>query len=249
MYGLGKQRFSFVWNLKPELLVRKYALYLEVMQHWRKVLPGRVIDIRYEDLVEEPEIALKMIIQAIGAKWDPTVLNYHEANRPLGLLTISQSQVRKKLTKKHQGAWRKYASHLGEIAAEWQKHLPKLRQLDALPFKDQINWEFDVNWPYEKGALARKKDVKNPAPILSPVKAPTVSPRKFAKVNSDKFLSTGDHKDIEDSNGVLEHSYDDGFDADGYISCHGNGGDECIDIEGDAEPRNGPTALEEWFQS
>jgi hypothetical protein len=80
-----------------------------------------------------------------------------------------------------------------------------------------------------------------------------VSQRKFAKVNSDKFLSTGDYNDIEDSNDVLEHSYDDGFDADGYISCHGNDGDECIDIEGevegDAEPRNGPTALEEWFQS
>lgn len=34
------------WSLDPAHLSLQYALYLEIMQHFRKVLPGRVVDIR-----------------------------------------------------------------------------------------------------------------------------------------------------------------------------------------------------------
>ena len=53
-----------VWTLDVETLVVEYSLYLEIIQHYRNILPrqGRLIDISYEALVTNPEAVIKDII-------------------------------------------------------------------------------------------------------------------------------------------------------------------------------------------
>jgi len=47
------------------------------------------------------------------------------------------------------GSWRKYANHLEQIKVLFQKHLPELQRLNALPFPETLNWEMKEDFPYD----------------------------------------------------------------------------------------------------
>jgi hypothetical protein len=96
-----------------ELLGRHYQEYRRVMKHWHRVLPGRVIDVVYEDLVRDPEPQIRRLLEACGLPWDSRCLKPHENPRPV--LTASMSQLRFPI---HGGAiqrWRHYEKHLGPL--------------------------------------------------------------------------------------------------------------------------------------
>ena len=80
------------WSLSVEHLVSVYVQYLEIMNHFRKVLPGRVLDVSYEQLVADPERVMKNIIAKLKLDWDPNVLQFHKTNRTVH--THSMAQVR-----------------------------------------------------------------------------------------------------------------------------------------------------------
>ena len=65
------------WALDQESLAFEYLNYLEVMDHYRTVLPGRIIDISYEQLVTSPKDVLKPLLQRLGLPWDDDVLQFH----------------------------------------------------------------------------------------------------------------------------------------------------------------------------
>ncbi|HEY2891121.1 MAG TPA: sulfotransferase [Dongiaceae bacterium] len=96
-----------------EFLGRHYQEYRRVMNYWHRVLPGRVIDVVYEDLVRDPEPQIRRLLAACGLPWDPRCLRPHENPRPV--LTASLSQLRSPI---HGGAihrWRRYEQHLGPL--------------------------------------------------------------------------------------------------------------------------------------
>lgn len=53
-----------VWTLDMETLLVEYTLYLEIIQHYRNILPrqGRLIDVSYEAIVTNPEAVIKDIV-------------------------------------------------------------------------------------------------------------------------------------------------------------------------------------------
>jgi len=58
-----------------------YRLYEDLMRHWRRVLPVKVMENRYEDLVLEPEASARRLVEAAGIAWDPAVLAFHQSDR------------------------------------------------------------------------------------------------------------------------------------------------------------------------
>ena len=96
-----------------ELLGRHYQEYRRVMKYWHQVLPGRVIDVVYEDLVRDPEPQIRRLLPACDLPWDARCLKPHENPRPV--LTASLTQLRPPI---HDGAiqrWRRYEKHLGPL--------------------------------------------------------------------------------------------------------------------------------------
>jgi tetratricopeptide (TPR) repeat protein len=94
-------------------LARLYHGYRDVMEHWEKVLPGRVTHIRYEDMVTDlPGIAPK-IIEKVGVPWDPTVLDYHKKKHAVN--TLSTTQVRKGVYSHHFKGWKRYEEFLAPL--------------------------------------------------------------------------------------------------------------------------------------
>jgi tetratricopeptide (TPR) repeat protein len=98
-------------------LGRYYRQYRALMAHWHDVLPpGRILDVRYEDLVAAPEDVARRIVSHCGLDWDPRCLDFHRSQRPVR--TASAVQVRKPIHRNSVERWRKYEAFLGPLLAE-----------------------------------------------------------------------------------------------------------------------------------
>jgi tetratricopeptide (TPR) repeat protein len=95
-------------------LGRYYTKYVELMEHWRTVLPaGRVLDIQYEDLIADFEPQARRVVEYCGLAWHKNCLAFHKTDRPVR--TASATQVRKPIYKTSIGRWRVYGEHLAPL--------------------------------------------------------------------------------------------------------------------------------------
>jgi hypothetical protein len=100
-------------------LGRYYRGYQKLMAHWHRVLPvGRILDVRYEDVVADLEGQARQIIAHCGLEWDPRCLAFHETERPVR--TASATQVRKPIYRSAIGRWRVYEEFLDPLLTELQ---------------------------------------------------------------------------------------------------------------------------------
>ncbi len=91
-----------------------YKRYEHLMAHWRSVLPaGRILDVRYEDVVADLEGEARRIISHCGLIWDDRCLSFHKTDRPVR--TASATQVRQPIYKSAIGRWRVYEEQLGTL--------------------------------------------------------------------------------------------------------------------------------------
>ena len=90
------------------------ALEIErLADHWRKVLPLRMLTIDYEKLVADLEGESRRMIDFLGLDWEPACLEFHKTERPI--MTASGWKVRQPLFTRSIGRWRKYEPHLGPL--------------------------------------------------------------------------------------------------------------------------------------
>jgi tetratricopeptide (TPR) repeat protein len=95
-------------------LGRYHRRYRQLMAHWRRVLPpGRILDVRYEDVVADLEGQARRIIAHCGLAWSEACLSFHETERPVR--TASASQVRQPIYQTAVGRWRVYEDFLGRL--------------------------------------------------------------------------------------------------------------------------------------
>jgi tetratricopeptide (TPR) repeat protein len=92
-------------------LGRYYRRYERLMAHWRRVLPaGRILELRYEDVVADLEQQARRIIAYCGLPWDDRCLSFHETDRPVR--TASATQVRQPIYTSAIGRWHAYEQHI-----------------------------------------------------------------------------------------------------------------------------------------
>jgi tetratricopeptide (TPR) repeat protein len=95
-------------------LGRYHRRYQALMAHWRGVLPkGRILDVRYEDVVADLESQARRILDHCGLVWDPRCLEFHRTERPVR--TASAAQVRQPIYQGSVGRWRVYEPDLGPL--------------------------------------------------------------------------------------------------------------------------------------
>jgi len=96
---------------------RYYRRYQRLMEHWNCVLPvGRILQVRYEDVVANVEREARRIITHCGLDWDERCLAFERTQRPVR--TISATQVRRPIYETAIGRWRMYEPFLGPLLAE-----------------------------------------------------------------------------------------------------------------------------------
>jgi tetratricopeptide (TPR) repeat protein len=108
-FAMYKQPFfSFAFTFED--LGSYYLAYDKLMQHWRKVLGDRLIEINYEDLVAKQEPETRLLLQKLGLDFEPACLNF-EKNKAASA-TASSVQVREKIHSRSVNRWTHYARHL-----------------------------------------------------------------------------------------------------------------------------------------
>jgi len=95
-------------------LGRQYLRYSKLMKHWHNVLPsGRILDVRYENNINDHEHEARRILDYLGLPWDPSCLKFHESDR--AVRTASVVQVRKPIYSSSVNRWKHFDKHLGTL--------------------------------------------------------------------------------------------------------------------------------------
>jgi hypothetical protein len=116
-YAIYKFLFNdaYPWSYDLEDIVRYYVAYRGLMDHWRSILPaGRIIEIVYEDVVEDLEGESRALIAKLGLEWEAACLSFHE--NEAATFTGSAAQVRRKVYSSSIGSWRRHQARLANVA-------------------------------------------------------------------------------------------------------------------------------------
>ena len=104
--GLG-----FSYNQKE--LGTYYNLYLDLMEHWKKVVPNSFYEAKYEEIIENPDKQIKKIIEFCDLPWEESCLSFHKNKTPIK--TMSTAQARQPIYKGSINSFDKFAPFLTEL--------------------------------------------------------------------------------------------------------------------------------------
>ena len=108
LFASGQQ---FTYSLED--IARYYRTYVELMAHWQTVLPGRILRVQHEELVDEFEPQVRRILDFCGLDFEPACLDFHKSARRVH--TASSEQVRRPINREGFDQWRRYESWLGAL--------------------------------------------------------------------------------------------------------------------------------------
>ncbi|HVN45478.1 MAG TPA: sulfotransferase [Steroidobacteraceae bacterium] len=111
-FGIYKQLFArgqeFAYSIAD--IARYYRTYVELMEHWDRVLPGRVLRVQHEDVVADLEGGVRRILEHCGLPFEPACLEFHRTAR--SVRTASSEQVRQPIFREGLDQWRHYETWL-----------------------------------------------------------------------------------------------------------------------------------------
>lgn len=110
-----KTYFAETPNCSDDLagLGRYYRRYERLMHHWRAMLPGRILDIPYEDLVADQEGTTRRILDFCKLPWEDACLTFFKTKRPVHAASIAR--VRRPIDTAAVRRWRHYEHHLAPL--------------------------------------------------------------------------------------------------------------------------------------
>jgi hypothetical protein len=94
------------WANDPDHVASRFAEYRRMTAHWSEVLPVRILEVDYEDTVNDFEKVARRLIEWSGLEWEQACLDFHQSRRPVR--TASVTQVRQPLYKRSAGRWKNY---------------------------------------------------------------------------------------------------------------------------------------------
>jgi tetratricopeptide (TPR) repeat protein len=115
------ESIDWAWDLED--CARRAVEIERLLDHWRAVLPGPVLEIGYEALVQNIEEESRRLIAFLGLDWDPACLMFHKTERPVA--TASAQQVRQPVFAGSIGKWRRYEAHSGPMLRILEGHSPE----------------------------------------------------------------------------------------------------------------------------
>lgn len=101
-------------------LGRFYNFYRALMQHWNAVLPGRIYDLSYEQLIANPRDEIKALLEFCELPFDQRCIDFHRNERAVN--TMSAAQVKRPINKDSIERWSAYKEYLAPLANELVFH-------------------------------------------------------------------------------------------------------------------------------
>lgn len=117
----GAEMYPYSYNL--DTLAEYYLQYHELMKFWNDAFGSNIINIKYEDLVQDPNKEFSSIFKHCDLQWHSERLDYHDKNTAVG--TASAAQVRQPIYTSSIQKWRKFEPHIEPLKT-------KLKMLDLI---------------------------------------------------------------------------------------------------------------------
>jgi tetratricopeptide (TPR) repeat protein len=105
------QEFTY----SSEDIARYYRTYLELMRHWDEVLPGRILRVGHEAVVDDLEGNVRRILDFCGLDFEPACVEFHKTER--SVRTASSEQVRQPIFREGLDQWTHYEPWLAPLKA------------------------------------------------------------------------------------------------------------------------------------
>jgi tetratricopeptide (TPR) repeat protein len=96
-----------------EDIARYYRTYLDLMRHWDEVLPGGILRVHYEDVVEDLEGSVRRMLDFCGLPFEAQCIDFHRTLRSVS--TASSEQVRQPIFREGLEQWKNYEAWLGPL--------------------------------------------------------------------------------------------------------------------------------------
>ena len=114
-FGNLKQLFANgqEFTYSTEDIARYYRTYLELMEHWDAVLPGRVLRVQHESVVDDLEGNVRRILDFCGLGFEPACVEFHKTRR--SVRTASSEQVRQPIFREGLEQWKHYERWLAPL--------------------------------------------------------------------------------------------------------------------------------------
>ena len=131
-FSMFKQLFAqgqeFTYGLKEA--GSYYNSYLKLMNHWDNVLPGKILTVNNEDVIDDLEGQVRRLLNFLEIPFEQNCISFHETDR--SVRTASSEQVRQPINKKGQGRWKPYAEHLKPLMNSLDKNLLHQKDIDLI---------------------------------------------------------------------------------------------------------------------
>jgi len=111
-FSAFKQLFQFgsEWSYKLEHIGEYYRAYLDLMEHWDRMLPGKVYRVNYELLVQQPEVEIRNLLAWLELPFEEACVTPHQNVR--AVRTASSEQVRQPIYRDAVEHWKLFETHL-----------------------------------------------------------------------------------------------------------------------------------------
>ncbi|MFC1845005.1 tetratricopeptide repeat protein [Thermodesulfobacteriota bacterium] len=103
-----KETHGYAYDMNE--LGQYYNLYLDLMAHWEKMLPGFMYILRYEDMIADQQDQTENLLDFCGLPWDEACLAFHKTERKVS--TASLAQVRQPIYRDSVELWKRYEKQL-----------------------------------------------------------------------------------------------------------------------------------------
>ena len=110
LFGTTNQEFSY----GSDRIAHHYRVYLDLMRHWDAVLPGRVLRVQYEDVVDHLDASVQRLLAHCALPFEPACLDFHQTLR--SVRTPSSEQVRQPIGREGLAQWRHYEPWLAPLS-------------------------------------------------------------------------------------------------------------------------------------
>ena len=80
------------------------------MNHWDQVLPGKILRVNNEDVIDDLEGQVSKMLDFLGLPFEEECISFYETDR--SVRTASSEQVRRPVNKDGMARWKPYAQYL-----------------------------------------------------------------------------------------------------------------------------------------
>jgi len=111
LFAVSSRYYDYSYDLLD--IAAYYARFDRLMALWREALPGRVLEVRYEDLIADQEGQTRRLLAHCGLEWSDHCLAFHTNHAPVS--TPSAAQVRRPIYADSVARWKRHAEVLEPV--------------------------------------------------------------------------------------------------------------------------------------